>query len=202
MHNSQEHAAHAGLVFRLSGLPAELADVVPVLVEDHDAAVAVAVSDIHVPVGRIHREARRLVQQRMARIQRSALSRAVRRVELPFGADLQQQFAVTGIFLGDRIRVAAYPYIALVIEVAVVDSARNDLWISPGIDDVALRIKLDHRRRGFPDLFFLGRQGIGVGGPVHDENMVIGIDARAAHISRHPIIRQRLGPERVHLKLA
>jgi hypothetical protein len=43
----------------------------------------------------------------MARIQRGALFRAVRRVEFPFGTDLQQQFAVTRILLSYRIGVAA-----------------------------------------------------------------------------------------------
>src|SRR5207247_1509173 len=67
----------------------------------------------------------------MARIQRGALFRAVRRVEFPFGTDLQQQFAVTRILLSYRIGIAAYPQIALVIEVAVVNTAGDHLRISP-----------------------------------------------------------------------
>ena len=137
----------------------------------------------------------------MARIQRGALFRAVRRVEFPFGTDLQQQFAVTRILLSYRIGIAAYPQIALVIEVAVVNTAGDHLRISPEIDNVAFGIELDHRRRGSPNLFFLGRQVVRVGSPVHNEHMVICIDARAAHISGHPIIWQRPGPERVHLKV-
>ena len=62
MHNPQERAAHASLALGLGGLAAKLAEVVPVTIEDHDAAVAVAVRDVHVAVGRIDCEARRLVQ--------------------------------------------------------------------------------------------------------------------------------------------
>src|SRR5947199_10747556 len=102
----------------------------------------------------------------MARIQRGALFRAVRRVEFPFVTDLQEQFAVTRILLSYRIGIAAYPQIALVIEVAVVNTAGDHLRISPGIDNVAFWIELDHRRRGSPNLFFLGRQVVRVGSPV------------------------------------
>src|SRR5207249_8468016 len=84
-------------------------------------------------------------------------------------------------------------------------SSREYRWGPPSDlprnDNVAFWIELDHRRRGSPNLFFLGRQVVRVGSPVHNEHMVICIDARAAHISGHPVIWQRLGPERVHLKV-
>ena len=92
-------------------------------------------------------------------------------------------------------------HIALVIEVAVVKTGRNHLWIPPGIDDVTLQVELDHGRRGLPNFFFTVCEVARVGGPAHNEHMVPRIDALASHGAGQPVIRQRLGPERVHLKL-
>ena len=42
----------------------------------------------------------------------------------------------------------------LVIEVAVVNAAVNHLRITPQINNIAFRIKLNYRRRRFGDFFF------------------------------------------------
>src|SRR5512136_2937916 len=56
VHNHQKNSTHSCVAFSLCSLAAKLADVVAVAIEDHDAAVAVTVGDIHVAVGGINRE--------------------------------------------------------------------------------------------------------------------------------------------------
>src|SRR5438270_8097971 len=54
---------------------------------------------------------------------------------------------------------------SLVIEVAIVRAARQDLGVAPGIGHAAFGIELDQRRRAFADFFFLRGQVRRIGGP-------------------------------------
>src|SRR4026208_2309160 len=65
VYNREKHAAHACFAFGLCGLATKWANVCAIAIENYNAAVSIAVSDVHLAVGRINRKARRPVEQRM-----------------------------------------------------------------------------------------------------------------------------------------
>src|SRR5579864_7023080 len=99
------------------------------------------------------------------------------------------------ILLRDPIIVAADPHIVLVVEVTVVNAARNYLRISPQIDDISLRIEFDNRGSGFPQFFFPVGHAVRISHAARDEYMILRIYALAAYRPGHPVVGQRLGPE-------
>ena len=94
MNDLGEDAGCAFLCFLVGCLAAPLAQELSVFVEHHDAAVAVAVGDIDVAVGRIDHDRRRHVQLILGSVEANTLSRTIDGIELAADADLQQQFPV------------------------------------------------------------------------------------------------------------
>src|SRR4029077_707397 len=84
---------------------------------------------------------------RGARIERLTLVRAIRRIQDAFFTDLQQELAsVVGIFLTHAGRPTRYPEIVVFVEETTVEAGIEHTQVTPGINHVARRIKLNDRR--------------------------------------------------------
>src|SRR5262249_11220160 len=90
VHYLRKGGGSAGLRFVLRRLPSPLPEKLAVAVENGDAAVSIAVRHVDVAVHRVDGHARRIEEAGLACVQPLALGSAVRRVESPAPADLQQ----------------------------------------------------------------------------------------------------------------
>ena len=89
-------------------------------------------------------------------------------------ADLQQQLAaVVRVFLHHAGRGARDPDVVVLVEVAGVQPRIEQLRVAPGIDDVAVRIELDDRRRESSRVQLAVEHVL----PVEDEHVVLRVDA-------------------------
>ena len=131
-------------------------------------------------------------------------------------ADLHQELAVAGELegVGVAAAVAPDPHVVHVIdEDAVVRRRPFELAAlartAPVADQVAVRIELEHRRRRNAAL---GERRILRGAdlvdraegawrvPVDDPDVIAGVDRDADRRAEDPVVRQRLGPERIDLE--
>ena len=132
-------------------------------------------------------------------------------------ADLQQELAVARELRDQAVHhrlsaaaVAAEPDIAFVVDVYAVVRAGPLIVVAvlaaPVAEDIARLVEFEHVRSG--PAAFPGRR-IHFGGPLvrverlgamDDPHVILGIDRHADHRADHPMIRQRLGPERVDLE--
>ena len=79
---------------------------------------------------------------------------------------------------------------------------------APGVDQVAFGIELENRRcsrAAFPGRGFGIEAGFGTGGErwestVDDEHVILRIDSHADGRAKDPVVRERFGPEGVHLE--
>src|SRR5215475_5437501 len=181
-----------------------LAEEISIRIQHHDAAVAVsalAVGDVDVAVLPIDMNTGRRGEARRIRVQWSAFGGAVGRIEHALLADLLQELAtVMGIFLDHAARRARDPHVAIFVELAGVkaerrwtvaqprDGALDQVWITPGMDDLAGGIELDHQRRQTPGIQFTVQHVLAI----EKENVVLRIDAMSAAPSCNPSIRKPL----------
>src|SRR5258706_9512780 len=108
------------------------------------------------------------------------------------------------------LAIAAKPDIALVVDEHAVLVGRPVITLgrlrpAPRLDDVALLVELDHRRRreaAFGLVAPLGALVAVVHGArtLADPDIVVLVDENAADLSEDPILRQWLGPRRVDLE--
>src|SRR5437773_3541896 len=164
-HDAMRMAAIAG--GELAGTrahAAHLAQVCPVPVKDRHAVVAVAVRDVDIPVGRIHGDVRRQVQEGFTVAFRHDVraSAAAGRIVVAekLGSNLEQQgAAIVRILLHNAIAaVTADPDVVFEIDEAAVNAirqvrvlagvrpGRHDRGATPAVDHVALGVELDDRR--------------------------------------------------------
>ena len=158
----------------------------------------------------------------------SAASHCRRVVAGKLSADLEQLgAAVVAPLLHDAIRIAADPDIVLVIDEAAVDavrqnrvlarvrlSGRNQRRVTPGVRHIAFGIEFDHRwgRLGLerpPERAGVrvgsahalrGRKAARLEATGHDDEVILRVDAGPAGFAGYPVVRQRLGPERIDLE--
>ena len=184
VHDLGEHARHRLLRFLVGRLPSPLPQELAVLVEHHDAAVAIAVGDEDIAVVGIDHDRGRHVELVLRGILALALAGAVDRIELEALADLQDELPGGIVLLDHRIAVAGDPDIAREVDKAAMDRARHGLLVAPRGDDVAGRIELDDRRGGGRGLLLL----LGDVGAVDDEDVVaLGIHTDAAEPPGDPV---------------
>jgi hypothetical protein len=100
------------------------------------------------------------------------------------------------VFLHDPIGVAGDPQIVVAIDEAAVNRFRDNFGIAERIDDVAFGIELNDGGSGGAGFSFLLFQIL----PVHNEHVVLRIDADATQPSGYPIIGERPGPIRIHFE--
>lgn len=77
---------------------------------------------------------------------------------------------------------------------------------APDLHDVALRVELNHRRRGHAALGPRRRESRSAlvrcqeTGPLDDLDMVLRVDGHAGNLAEYLAVRERLGPEWVNLR--
>ena len=189
----------------VDGRPAVRAPVPLVLagigIEHDDAAVAVAVGHVDLVGLGVDADVGRTPQPR----------RVVAAAERAGAADLQQERAVARELqdLAVTLPVAPDPDVVQVVDEDAVLLVRPLVAVAgtaPGLDDVALLVELDHRRRRHAALggrWVDRRAALAVGqrsGPVQHPDVVARVDGHTDDVPEQPLVRQRLRPERVHLQ--
>ena len=129
--------------------------------------------------------------------------------DLAFVEDLRSTPAAPGGARRRAAAVAADPHVAFVIHRDAVVRLRPVVALArsaPVSDQVAFFIEFENRR-GRRAALCRGRIGGGVlfarferAAAMDDPDMVIGIHRYADRLPHEPMVRQRLGPQRVHLK--
>src|SRR5688572_15724915 len=171
-------------------------------IEDDDAPIAVTIGDVELASRGVDVEIGRAAEVR----------RVVAAPRLPAAADLQQKLAVEREleYLRILVAVAGEPDgIGLVDEDAVL--ARGPLVsrarTAPRAHDVARLIEHEHGRRRYaatPKRRILCGAELALAerrGALHDPDVVARVDGDAGDLPEQPVVRQRLRPERVDLKL-
>src|ERR1700730_3113159 len=154
-----------------------------------------SISNINFTGARIDRDTRWSIERSVAGIQSYAFDGSIRRISNALGPNLEQESApVVRIFLDDAILAAGKPHVILVIDEATVESFREGFSIPPGVNDIPLGIKLNHRGCLTPGVQFI----LGQISPVNDEHMILSVRTHPAHRTSYPLIRQGLGPRRIH----
>src|SRR5581483_6395320 len=110
----------------------ELADVFPILIENHDPMVSLAIGDVQLAGGSIVRHPDRLIEQFMTGIQRLALDGSIRGVELQLLPDVHEQFAVRRVLLDDGVILSGDEKVPVAIKDTAVNTGWNGLRISEG----------------------------------------------------------------------
>ena len=186
-----EHAGHGLLRFLVGRLASPLAQELAVLVEHHDAPVAVAVGDVDVAVARIDHDGRtacgagrapRCCPRRAACRRPNRTCRACRSAAAAFrpGAyfwTMASPLPATQTFLS-------------AIDEAAVDRAGHRGLIAPGADHVAVDVELDDRGRRDRGFLLL----VGDVAPVDHVDVVLLARADAAELAGDPVLRQVLRP--------
>jgi hypothetical protein len=98
--------------------------------------------------------------------------------------------------LDDVPVLARHPKITLVIYETPMQKVRENVGISPSIDDISFGIEFDHRRRLMPGIQLVVRQIA----PVKYENVVMGVYTNPTHNPCHPPVRQGFRPGWVNLE--
>src|SRR5713101_5286706 len=169
-------------------------------VEYHHAVVAVAICDIDVAVGGIHRHVRRLFKPGPTRVRAWIAAGPVGRVAETSGPDLEQHRpAVVRVLLHDSISIAGDPDVVLVVDETAMQTIRHDVSVAKGVHHVSFAVELDDRRGGDCD-HILGSDQVPA---VYREDMIVRIDASSSHFPGDPrfarglIMGQRSGPGRI-----
>src|ERR1700757_2665021 len=100
------------------------------------------------------------------------------------------------ILLNDSVAVTRGPEVVLMVDKAAVRDVRHYFPVAEAAHQISGRIKFQEGRRLFRYFSFL----VGDITTVHDENVVLRIDTNAAHLAKHPVVRERLGPRRIYLE--
>src|SRR5262249_36930952 len=122
-------------------------------------------------------------------------------------SDLQEELSIPCELHNVRVfhSVSADPDIFFVIDEDAMFAFRPLVlrtWSTPPLDDISSRVEFKNRRRWSTTigLRWIGRSifvvVVQASRPGRDPEMVMGVDERSAHLSEHPVVRQRFRPER------
>ena len=177
-------------------LPPPLPQVLAVRVEHHHAPVAITVGEVHVPVLRVARDARRLVEAILAGIEELAALGTVVGIEHALRADLREKLPVVGVFLHHAVAVGADPHVVVPVDGATVRRRGQHVPVTPRPDELPIQVEDHHCRRADAGLLLL----LGDVSPVHDEHVIVMVHVDARELPADPAIGQGLGPGRIDLE--